>query len=278
MLDGGSIPADSLSYLINNYMYYYIYQITNLVNNKIYVGKHKSKISPELNGYYGSGKLIQRAILKYGIDSFKKEVLHFCNNVDDMARKEAEIVTEQFVIRTDTYNMHKGGNGGFDHINNLPKEERINIRELKRKIASGEIVVGGSKHWTEESRRKVVAQSWGNKIKNGWSPNNWEKKTVSEQNDIRQKLSNSSSGQNNSQYGRMWISNVETKEVKRILNSDPIPQGWVRGKKGKEKTTCWVNDVVSEYLIKIEEKQEYFGKGFESGRLTLSMPQSRTVV
>lgn len=36
--------------------YYYIYQITNLVNAKIYVGVHKTK---DLNdGYMGSGKVI----------------------------------------------------------------------------------------------------------------------------------------------------------------------------------------------------------------------------
>ena len=40
--------------------YYYIYQITNLVNNKIYVGVHKTK---DLNdGYMGSGKVIISAI------------------------------------------------------------------------------------------------------------------------------------------------------------------------------------------------------------------------
>ena len=97
-------------------MYYYVYQITNLTNNKIYVGKHKSVKHPLENGYYGSGKQIQAAIKKYGIERFKKEVLHFCSSKEEMAIREAEIVTEDFVKRADTYNMHKGGNGGFDHI------------------------------------------------------------------------------------------------------------------------------------------------------------------
>ena len=54
-------------------MYYYVYQITNLLNNKIYVGKHKSAKHPSENGYYGSGKQITAAIAKYGINNFKKE-------------------------------------------------------------------------------------------------------------------------------------------------------------------------------------------------------------
>ena len=59
-------------------MYYYVYQITNLRNDKIYVGKHKSIKHPSENGYYGSGKQITAAIKKYGIENFKKEVLHYC--------------------------------------------------------------------------------------------------------------------------------------------------------------------------------------------------------
>lgn len=37
-------------------MFYYLYQITNLVNNKIYVGVHKTHKFDD--GYMGSGKVI----------------------------------------------------------------------------------------------------------------------------------------------------------------------------------------------------------------------------
>ena len=96
-------------------MFFYLYQITNLVNNKIYIGVHSTKDIDD--GYMGSGVNIQSAIKKYGVDSFKKDILHTFDNADDMYAKEKEIVTEEFLLREDTYNLRVGGTGGFDYIN-----------------------------------------------------------------------------------------------------------------------------------------------------------------
>lgn len=37
-------------------------------------------------------------------------------------------------------------------------------------------------------------------------------------------------GEKNSQYGTMWISNIELKENKKIKKTDFIPDGWVKGR------------------------------------------------
>lgn len=64
-------------------MYGYIYKTTNLINNKIYIGKHKSNLF-DIN-YYGSGKIIRRALNKYGKDSFKLELLEECGSLEELS-------------------------------------------------------------------------------------------------------------------------------------------------------------------------------------------------
>lgn len=161
-------------------MFYYVYQITNLVNAKIYVGVHKSK---SLNdGYMGSGKIIKNAIEKYGISNFKKDILEFFETSEAMYAKEKEIVTDEFLLREDTYNLRRGGTGGFDYIistNNhisvhnkgkIQSREQIEkrINTTKRRYESGDLdhIKNASRHrmlinnpMASEIARKAVSEA-----------------------------------------------------------------------------------------------------------------------
>jgi len=96
-------------------MFYTIYKITNKINNKEYIGKHKTS---NLDDHYmGSGKNLKRAIIKYGIENFIKETLFVFDNEDEMNRKEAELVTEEYCNRKNTYNICEGGKGGWSYLN-----------------------------------------------------------------------------------------------------------------------------------------------------------------
>lgn len=106
--------------------YYTVYQTTNLINNKIYIGLHATDNIND--GYLGSGIFLKKAIKKYGYANFKKEILYVFDNKKDMITKEKEIVNEEFILRKDTYNMSKGGYG----LSTLSNEKRkIAIEKMK---------------------------------------------------------------------------------------------------------------------------------------------------
>ena len=93
----------------SNGNYHLIYMIVNKINNKIYIGKHSTK-NP-YDDYMGSGRAINAAINKYGLENFEKTILYCFDSEDKAYLKESEIVDENFVKRQDTYNMKCGGKG-----------------------------------------------------------------------------------------------------------------------------------------------------------------------
>ena len=136
----------------------------------IYVGKHQTT-NPE-DRYFGSGKYLKDAIKKYGKKHFKKEVLHVFDNEEDMNAKERELITEEFVSRTDTYNLGIGGEGGAQFKGRKHTEEtKRKIREARSKqILSKESIqkmansLRGRKQ-TKEHIENVVRSKMRNKLK-----------------------------------------------------------------------------------------------------------------
>lgn len=96
-------------------MNYIIYRVTNSINGRYYIGKHKTKNLDD--GYLGSGKLIQQAIACYGREAFTKEILSRHSSEEDLNRAEKELVNETIVDDPLSYNLCIGGHGGFSYIN-----------------------------------------------------------------------------------------------------------------------------------------------------------------
>ena len=213
-------------------MYYLIYKITNTINGKIYIGSHKTNNIND--AYMGSGKYLKHAINKHGIEKFTKEILFSFDNPDDMYKKEAEIVNEEFISESNTYNLKKGGFGGFDYINShIPKQTEW-LR--KGRLHANNIL----EQEYGENWRNVISNRGNTRIKEILVENpdylrNANKraflgKTHSEESKkkIGSKNSKHQQGDKNSNFGNMWITNgIDNKLIKKTVS---IPEGWMKGR------------------------------------------------
>ena len=210
-------------------IYYTIYKVTNEINGKIYIGSHKTK---DLNdNYMGSGKYLIQAIQKHGTENFTKEILYVFDTPEQMYAKEAEIVNEDFIAETNTYNLKAGGFGGFDYINknklnSYPDRRDKDLNKLK--LARKQIEKLKQNPEWRKKRSIKISQAMKNHYKT--SQGHFFGKKHSEE--TKEKLSGprpQSSGMHNSQYGTMWITNGrENKKIKK--ENDIIPEGWYKGR------------------------------------------------
>lgn len=107
-------------------MYYFVYKTINKLNNKIYIGIHRTTKLDD--GYLGSGKFLRQAIKRYGKKNFSREILFFGENYEQISLKEKELVTSEFCKRRDTYNTELGGKGGKIWTNELKKKMSKSVK------------------------------------------------------------------------------------------------------------------------------------------------------
>ena len=118
-------------------MFGYIYLTTNTINNKKYIGQRRAfKCSPEDDDYLGSGTILQRAIKLYGKENFTKEILEYCDSLDELNEAEKKWITYyNAVTSNEFYNIASGGLAGDTWTGRSPedKEEfREKIRESNK--------------------------------------------------------------------------------------------------------------------------------------------------
>jgi hypothetical protein len=96
----------------------FVYCITNLIDNKKYIGKKllkfrrtkvvkgkKKKILVESDWkkYWGSNKNLIADVEKLGEDKFAREILKFCRSKGECNYYESKLQFERAVLETDTY-------------------------------------------------------------------------------------------------------------------------------------------------------------------------------
>ena len=109
-------------------MYGYIYETTNLINGKKYIGKHKSDVFDVK--YKGTGKIIRKAIDKYGWDNFDCKILQECDSREELNTQEKYWIEKFDATNSDDYyNIAQGGEGGSHPCS---PETRALLSKLKK--------------------------------------------------------------------------------------------------------------------------------------------------
>lgn len=99
----------------------FVYLITNLTNNKKYIGKklakfkktrpplkgkknkRRSKVESDWRDYWGSSDHLLEDVQKLGSDKFTREILHFCESRGVLSYMEAKEQFDRRVLETDEY-------------------------------------------------------------------------------------------------------------------------------------------------------------------------------
>jgi len=105
----------------------YIYKITNLINNKIYVGQTSKTIEERYethlkNAQKHINRYLYDAMNHYGYDNFEIKEIEQCDN-KDLDEREKYWIAYYDCITPNGYNMTAGGGGGNTWKNNPNKEK-----------------------------------------------------------------------------------------------------------------------------------------------------------
>ena len=237
--------------------YNYVYKITNLINNKIYIGVHKTN---NLNDeYMGSGTIIKAAIKKHGLEKFKKEILFMFDTYQEALDKEREIVTETFIENPLTYNIREGGFGAckyskeYLHVLSAAAKKRwenVEYREHMQKACfqneeRNKKISNRVQKWKKENpdkhkERMEKINKNPEKIKKMADTHRGMKRTeeskINIKKGIHEALKDPELRKRRSGSGQIYAYNLKTKECKRFSDENKIPDGWKRGMPERFKT------------------------------------------
>lgn len=123
----------------------FVYKWTNKINGKMYIGAHIGEFG---DGYIGSGTLFRKAIKKYGIDNFEREIIYIEEKCkDNLFINEARIVQECGAVEDDLYynlvsldpkHLQMLMNNGFSFTRRMTPETRDKMRTVKTGVKMSE--------------------------------------------------------------------------------------------------------------------------------------------
>lgn len=243
--------------------FHYIYKITRF-DGMFYIGLHSTDNLED--GYFGSGQRLWKSIRYHGKDKHTKEILEFLPSRELLIEREKEIINAEFLTNVLVLNLALGG-GGDTHNENTPErisaklkevwadldkrdamsekvaewwtpEKRFTQSELKKKQHEDSIVLANiSAGTTAALARPEVKQNMSSAKAKNWLDPEYRANQIAAQNlgkqteEFSRKQSDAKLGDKNPNFGLRWIYNPVLMQTIRVPKSEPIPNGWLKGRK-----------------------------------------------
>ncbi len=238
---------------------YNIYLITNLDNNKKYVGLTKFSITERFYQHVKRGFLLTEAIKKYGEDKFFIELIEEVDTAGRAYELEQYYIKEYNTKVPYGYNLTDGGDGIFGW--EVTEEYRQECSERVKQLHKEKKVGMYGKNHSDETKRKMSVASKGKSkpwlIGRKLSPESIEKlrqinlgRVLSDE--TRKKISENHhdvNGKNNPMYGK---------------NHSPETIEKLREKAKNRPKRVWINNGIEEKLMNIDES---IPMGYNKGRV-----------
>lgn len=253
-------------------MYYgFIYEWTNNINGKKYIGSHAGTID---DGYVGSGKVFQRAVKKHGLENFTRSIIEY-----------VEIEDRQYLLGREKFHL--------DKVNAYYSDDYYNVA---KDVIGGDTKAG----WTDERR-----QEFSNQIKQVWANRTEEeKKTIlddvhsktkewyqtEEGQQLKERLRDNipklvegikardpEDRKRSARLGKERMGEERRKEAARkgVENRNPETEALAR-QKAKETRASWTEEKRQEVFEKSSRGRKGKCAGGENGRARKIVAESRT--
>jgi len=177
------------------------------------------------DGYIGSGTRLWHSINYHGKENHSIEILEYLDDRKSLKYREKELIKEETLKDPMCMNLALGGEGGIRNKKHAKKFHKAGGRKVLQMMSK----IHHNKLKSDVGYREKYCKSVSESLKGEKNPMFGKSHSI----ETKKKMSKSSNnkGQNNSQFGKRWITNgTENRKIDKFMD---IPEGWSPGRKLK---------------------------------------------